>query len=118
MVVGARTERPAELPFGFLNRMFVDASEAHRHEPFGSELPVLIGTKPLAAVVMVFVGEAVGDAVGCEGPELLDEPIIELARPFADEERFDLDTATQVDCSGTPSCAVARSCDAAVVRDS
>jgi hypothetical protein len=108
------------MPLGLCYGVFVDAGEGRGHQTIGFEAPVLVavGAEPLAAVVAVFVGEAVGDAAGCEGPELLDEPIIELARPFADEEGFDLDTATQVDRSGTPSCAVARSCAAAVVRDS
>ena len=44
---------------------------------------------PVAAVVMPFVGEAHGDAVVGECPDFLDQPVVELARPFAAQKRLD-----------------------------
>ena len=38
---------------------------------------------------MPFIGEAHGDAVLRERPHFLDEPIVELARPFAAQKRLD-----------------------------
>ena len=45
------------------------------------ELPVLIAVsaKPVAAIVMVFVGKPNGDAVAHEGPQFLDQPVVEFA---------------------------------------
>src|SRR4029450_11231340 len=55
------------------------------------ELPVLVavGTEVLAAVVEPLVREAHGDPVAGEGPELLDEAIVELPVPLAREELHD-----------------------------
>jgi hypothetical protein len=39
---------------------------------------------------MVLIGEADGDTVAGESPELLDQPIVEFPRPFASEEGLDL----------------------------
>ena len=49
----------SEFPVGF-------ARNTALHQPVCVELPVLvtIGAKPMAAVVMMFVGETYGDAVG------------------------------------------------------
>ena len=56
------------------------------------ELPVLVAVaaEPAAAVVMPFVGEAHGNAVVTERPDLLDQAIVELALPFARQELLDL----------------------------
>ena len=52
------------------------------------ELPILIAVaaKPAAAVVVPLVGEAHGDAVLAECPELLDQAVLQLARPLAQQE--------------------------------
>ena len=62
-----------------------------RIRPCVVELPVLVavGAEPVAAVVVPLVGEAHRDAVVGEGPELLDQPVVELARPLALQERDD-----------------------------
>ena len=67
------------------------------HQPCGVELPVLvaIGAEPLSVVIVVFVGEAHGDAVASEGPEFLDQPVVEFACPFSGQERLDLGAATR-----------------------
>src|SRR5579859_3389481 len=91
MVVGAAPERPVELAVGLGDRMLVDAGMTMAHQPVMVEFPVLvaIGAEPLAAVVVKFIGEAHRDAIAAERPDLLDEPIVELARPFAGEQRLD-----------------------------
>ena len=41
-------------------------------------------------VVVPLVGEAHRDAVAAERPQLLDQPVVELLRPLAGQERDDL----------------------------
>src|SRR5262249_29261880 len=69
----------------------VDAGEAQTHEAAVVELPVLvaIGSEMLAAVVVPLVREADGDPVAGEGPQLLDQPVVELPRPLAGEQSDD-----------------------------
>src|SRR5918993_5835652 len=95
MVVGSAAERPVVLAVGLGDRMFVDAGDAPLHQAAGIELPVLVavGAEPEAVVVVVFVGEAHGDAVGSAGPQFLDQAVVELARPFAAQEGLDLGPA-------------------------
>ena len=64
VVIGAATQRPSKLAFNLVDRMFIDAGKAARHETVFVELPVLIaiGTEPLAAIVMIFIGIADRDA--------------------------------------------------------
>src|SRR5262249_3628991 len=70
------------------DRQIVDAREAPSHEALLGEFPVLVAVaaEPVARVVVPFVGEAHGNAVTGAGPELLDEPIVELLRPLALQE--------------------------------
>src|SRR6202041_3982936 len=69
----------------------IDAGESHAHQAIVIVFPVFIavGTVPVAGIIVPFVGEADGDAISGEGPELFDEPIIQFLRPFAREERDD-----------------------------
>ena len=92
MIVGPTPLRPMKLALGVRDRQVVYGGDAAAHEAGLVELPVLvaIGTKPMAAVVAPFIGEAHGDAVEVEGPDLLDQAIFDLARPFAREKRLDL----------------------------
>jgi hypothetical protein len=55
------------------------------------EFPVLVAVaaKPIAAVIMPFIGEAYRDAVLAEGPDFLDQAVVELAVPVARQKRFD-----------------------------
>src|SRR6202020_3024700 len=73
------------------DRQIVDAREAHPHQPVLVKLPVLVAVtaEPASRIVAPFVGEANGDAVLMKGPEFLDQPIVELAVPFAGQKRFD-----------------------------
>src|ERR1700722_1833052 len=91
MIVGTTPQRPVVETVLFANRQIVDAREAHAHQTVLVELPVLIAVraKPASGIVAPFVGEANGDAVLMKGPEFLDQPIVELAIPFASQKRLD-----------------------------
>src|ERR1700760_1030499 len=91
MVVGPPAQRPVIFAVAGLDRQIVDAGDPKPHQPFVVELPVLVAvtSKPAAAVVMPFIGEAHRDAVIMEGPYFLDQPVVEFAIPFARQERFD-----------------------------
>src|SRR4029453_2144467 len=95
MVVGSPAERPVVLALGLDDRVFVDAGDAPLHQAIGVEFPVLVavGAEPEAVVAVVLVGEAHGDAIAGAGPQLLDQAVIELARPLAAQEGFYLGTA-------------------------
>jgi hypothetical protein len=43
----------------------------------------------------VLVGEAHGDAIAAEGPEFLDEPVVELAVPLPRQEGDDLGASVE-----------------------
>src|SRR5579863_6826655 len=85
MVVGTPAGGPEILAVGFDNRQVVDARDAPAHQAVLIELPklVAIGAKPVAAVVMPFVGEPHRHPVVAKPPQLLDEPVVEFLVPFA-----------------------------------
>src|ERR1044072_5987321 len=91
MTVGPPAERPVIFAVLGPDRQIVDAGDAKPHQPMFVEFPVLVAitSKPAAAVVVPFIGEAHRDAVIVEGPDLLDQAIVEFAIPFADKEGFD-----------------------------
>src|SRR4051795_725949 len=91
MVVGPPAERPVILAVAFLDRQIIDAGDPKPHQPLVVELPVLVAvtSKPAAAVVVPFIGEAHRDAVVAERPYFLDQTVIEFAIPFTRQERFD-----------------------------
>src|SRR4029079_12222228 len=80
--------RPAEAPLAFLDGDIVDAGLAPAHQAVLVELPLLVavGAMPLPGIVMPFILEAHRDAVLIERPEILDQAIVMLLRPFAGEE--------------------------------
>src|SRR5215475_10588533 len=92
MVNRSRALRPAEFARGLGDRQVVDAGIAQAHQPLVIKLPILvtIGAQPVAGIVVPFIGEAHGDAIVGKSPQLLDQSIVELARPFAAQERLDL----------------------------
>src|ERR1700719_4117995 len=61
------------------------------HDAVFVELPVFVsvGAVPVAGAVVTLVGEASGGAGSIEGPEFLDEAIVEFATPFSGEELDD-----------------------------
>ena len=75
-----------------LDGKVVDAGDAKPHQAVLVELPVFVAVAavPIVAVIVPFVGEAHGDAVFAERPELLDQAIVELAVPLALQEGLDL----------------------------
>src|SRR5260221_6377761 len=91
VVVGTAAERPMIFALAFLDRRVVDAGDAQAHQAVRVEFPVLvaIAAEPGTAVVVPLIGEAHGDAVVAEGPELLDQTVVEFAPPFARQERLD-----------------------------
>src|SRR5215470_641384 len=97
VIVGPAPKRPTILALGVLDRQIVDACNAHLHQPLLIELPVLVavGTVVLAAVVVPLVSEAHRDPVAGKRPQLLDQPVIELAGPLAGQERDDFAPALQ-----------------------
>src|SRR5579863_4854132 len=78
VTVGAGAERPVVFPLAFLDRQVVDAGDAQPHQAVRVEFPVLVAVaaKPVAAVVVTFIGEADGNPVVAEGPDFLDEPVV------------------------------------------
>lgn len=95
MVIRPAAKIPTKLAVGLGDQMLVDTRDAALHQSVRDELPVLvaIGTKPVAAVVMVFICEAYGDAVARVRPYFLDQAVIEFSRPFASEECLDRSAA-------------------------
>src|SRR3569832_71485 len=83
---------PMVLALGLLDRKVVDASKAGAHQAILGELPVLVAVraKPVAGIVVPFIGEAHRDPALRERPELLDQPVVDLLGPFAREDRHDL----------------------------
>src|SRR5712672_691387 len=67
------------------------------HQTVLVELPIFVAVaaEPVAAIVVPFAGEAHGDAVLPKCPELLDQPVVELATPLARQERLDFIAALQ-----------------------
>ena len=61
-------------------------------KPCCVEFPVLVavGAEPLAGVVVPFIGKAHGDAIVGEGPQFLDQPVVQFPCPFARQELVDL----------------------------
>src|SRR3954470_35242 len=91
MIVGTAAGRPVIFAVPGLDRKVVDARDAEPHQAVLVELPVLVAvaSKPASAVVVPFIGEPHRDAVVVEGPDLLDQPVIQFAIPFADEKGLD-----------------------------
>src|ERR1700733_8228896 len=91
MIVRTTAERPVIEAVLLFDRQIVDAGQTDSHQPIGVELPVLIAVRaePASRILAPFVGEANGDTIVVKGPEFLDQPIVELAVPFAGQKRFD-----------------------------
>src|SRR5262244_667305 len=88
MLVGAPTQRPMVFPVTLLHREVIDAGDTPTHESALIEFPVFVSirAKPVAGVIMPFVGKAHRNTVAVKGPQLLDEPIVEFLIPLASEE--------------------------------
>src|SRR5712691_213695 len=97
VIVRAAAERPVILALALLDRKIVDAGDAQAHQAVLVELPVLVAVaaEPASAVVVPLVGKAHCDPIVAEGPDLLDQAVVELAAPFTRQERFDLRASLQ-----------------------
>lgn len=78
-------KRPVELAMNLLDWTVIDAGNSAVHKSVFIELPVLVPVrpKPVPRIVVPFIGEANGDAVAVEGPELLDETVVQFFLPLA-----------------------------------
>ena len=97
MIVWPATQRPVIFPFALFDRHVVDAGDSEAHQAVLIKLPtfIAVAAKPVAAIVVPFVGEADGDTVLSKCPELLDQPVVEFAIPLAPQERPDLSAPLQ-----------------------
>src|SRR5580692_750270 len=96
MVIGASTEGPMIFALAVFDRQVVDAGDPPSHQALFVELPILvaIAAKPVAGIVVPFIGKAHGYTVVAKCPDLLDQPILQLANPLACEECLDGRAAT------------------------
>lgn len=80
-----RTVILMEKPSISCDRQVVDAGVANPHQAVQVELPVFvpIGTKPVSRFILVFIGKTYRDAVIGEGPQLLNQTIIQFMLPFS-----------------------------------
>src|SRR3954447_21953356 len=92
VIVGSAALRPVEEALVLGDAQVVDAGVPAPHQPVVVEFPVLVavGAVPVPRVVMALVGEAHGDAVALDGPQLLDQAVVQLALPLAGQEGHDL----------------------------
>jgi hypothetical protein len=60
MAIRPATKIPTRVALDFGDRVLVDIRDTTFHQPFRGELPILVaaGTKPVAAVVMIFMDES------------------------------------------------------------
>src|SRR3954470_2956968 len=91
MVIGASTEEPVIFALAIFDRQVVDAGDPPSHQALFVELPILVAvaTKPVARIVVPFICKAHGYPVVAKRPDLLDQPILQLANPLAYEECLD-----------------------------
>lgn len=88
MIVGAASKRPVEFAFRFFDRQVVDAGVANLHQAVGIKLPVFVavGAKPIARVVVPFVGITYRNPVVRKSPQLFDKTVFQFFGPFANEK--------------------------------
>src|SRR5580704_18779414 len=91
MVIRASTEGPVIFALAIFDRQVVDAGDPPAHQALFVELPILvaIAAKPVAGIVVPFIGKAHGYTVVAKCPDLLDQPVLQLANPLACEECLD-----------------------------
>src|SRR3954454_118415 len=95
MVIRPSPERPMIFAVGLADWQGVDARKAAAHQATLVELPIFVavGPEPIATVVVPLISEAHRDAILVEGPQLLDQAVVQLTIPFTCQERLDLVTA-------------------------
>src|SRR5215510_2684858 len=90
-------QRPVVLAVRFLDGQVVDAGQTKPHQALVVELPVLVAVRaePVPLIIVSLVGETDGNAAPLEGPQLLDQAIVEFAGPLAGEEGDDLPASVE-----------------------
>lgn len=91
MIGWPRPRWPVKETLAFHNGEVVDTGVTLRHQTIFVKLPVLIavGAIPLPGVIAPLVGKAHRDTVVGEGPQFLDQPILQLPAPLALQKSFD-----------------------------
>ena len=91
VIVGTATKRPVVAALALRDREIVDAGNPQPHQAVLVELPILVAlaAKPIAAVVVPLIGETNRDTILAEGPDFLNQPVVEFTLPFPGQERFD-----------------------------
>src|SRR6185437_5363081 len=92
VIIGTAAKRPVILPLALPDREIIYAGDAQAHQALRIEFPILIpiAAKPVAAVIVPFIGETHRDAVLAECPHFFDEAVVKLAIPFACQKPLDL----------------------------
>src|ERR1700731_3653032 len=92
MIIRTAPQSPVIFALRLLDWQIVDASEPRAHESVLIELPIFIAirSKPIAGVIVPFIGKAHCDTVSLERPKLFDQAIVQLFGPFASEKRDDV----------------------------
>ena len=73
-----------EQTLAFLDRQIIDAGVPVRHQAILVKLPILvaIGAEPVSISMVVFLRVSNRDAVIREGPEFLDQSVVQFLGPF------------------------------------
>src|SRR5437879_2418779 len=88
---------PMKTAVFFGDRDIIDAGFGAAHQAMLVELPLLVavGAMPLPGIVVPLILKPHRDTVAVERPEILDQAILVLLRPFAGEERHDRGAALE-----------------------
>src|ERR1700676_2580652 len=92
MIIRTAPLCPVVLAFRLLDWQIVDGSQPQAHQAALIEFPILIAirAKPISGVIVPFISKAHRDTVPLKCPELFDQPIVKLLRPFVSEKRDDI----------------------------
>src|SRR5258708_5843305 len=88
MVIGPPTDCPVIFAFAIFDLQLLDAGDPPSHPAQFVEFPILvaIATKSVASIVVPFIRKAHGYPVLAKRPDLLDQPILQLTNPLANEK--------------------------------
>src|SRR5262245_2355607 len=91
VIIGTATDWPVVFALTVFDRKIIDAGNPAPHQAFRVELPILVSVaaKPVAGIIVPFISKANGNPIVAESPHFFNQPVIELAIPFACEERLD-----------------------------
>src|SRR5258708_34603675 len=92
VVIGTRALGPVEETIRLVNLQIVYARITVMHDPFSVKLPVFVSirTEPLPRIIMELISKSNRDSIAIEGPQFLDEPVVQFALPFAHQEAHNL----------------------------